>query len=134
MKAFRIVGILSVVLLFVSAFLPWVYINSGDLHNATLTGMDTGASLYGKPALLGLIFAVLYLITIFIHKVWIKISGVFFGVVVLAWTIRNYTLFQCVLNYCPEKKIGLYLTVLAALGIMVAALVPYMPDKYRKEA
>lgn len=132
MKAFRTAGILSVILLFISAFLPWVYINSGDLHHATLTGMDTGTSVYGKPALMGLIFALLYLITIFLHKVWIKVAGVFFGVVVIAWAIRNYTLFQCALNYCPDKKIGLYLTMLAALGIMVAALVPYMPDKYRK--
>src|SRR5690625_2200666 len=123
MKIFRTIGILSVLLLFVSAFLPWVYINSGDLHDATLTGLNTGDSVYGKPALLGLIFAGLFFITIFFYKIWVKVAGVFFGVVVIAWSIRNYVLFRCVLDYCPERKIGLFLPVIASLGIVLAAFI-----------
>lgn len=128
MKIFRTIGIAAVILLFISAFLPWVYINFGKLHNAFLTGMNTGITNYGKPAILGLFFGILFLITIFIPKVWAKRTGILFAVIVLAWAIRNYLLFTCEMGYCPQRQIGLYLTVLASLAIMVSALMPYVPE------
>lgn len=128
MKIFRTIGIAAVILLFISAYLPWVYINFGELHHANLTGMNTGITNYGKPAILGLFFSILYLITIFIPKVWAKRTGIFFAVIVIAWGIRNYFLFTCESGYCPQRRIGLYLTVLASLAIMASALMPYVPE------
>lgn len=127
MKIFRTIGILAVVLLVVSAYLPWAYIDYGLLHRAVLTGMDTGKTNYGKPAFLNLIFGALFLITVLIPRVWAKRIGIFFAIVVLAWNLRNYFLFACEMGYCPEKKIGLYLTVLAAILVMICALLPYVP-------
>lgn len=129
MKIFRTIGILGIILLIVSSYLPWVYIDFGSLHEAILTGMDTGKTYYGKPALLGVIFALLFLPTLLIPKVWAKRTGIFFAVVVLAWSIRNLSLFHCEMGYCPEKRIGLYLYVLSAAAIMVSALLPYVPEK-----
>lgn len=129
MKIFRTVGILAVVLLIASAYMPWAYINYGLLHNAVLTGMDTGKTNYGKPAVLNLIFGVLFLATVLIPRVWAKRLGIFFAIVVLAWNLRNYFLFPCEMGYCPERRIGLYLTLLAAVAIMVSALLPYVPER-----
>lgn len=129
MKIFRTVGIVAVAVLLVSAFLPWAYIDFGLLHKAVLTGMDTGKTNYGKPAILNLVFAPLFLITIFIPKVWAKRTGIFLGVLVLAWNLRNFYLFSCEMGYCPERRIGLYLTVLAAIAVMVSAVLPYVPEK-----
>lgn len=129
MKIMRPISIVAVVLLVVSGFLPWVYIDFGTLHHATLTGMDTGATNYGKPALLSIIFAVLFFITIWISKVWVKRTGLFLGVLILAWNLRNFFLFQCEMGYCPEKRIGLYLALLSAIAIMICAALPYVPDK-----
>ena len=129
MKTFRTIGIAAIILLFISAFLPWVYINFGKLHDAYLTGMNTGITNYGKPAILGLFFSFLFLITVFIPKVWAKRTGIFFAVIVLAWGIRNYFLFTCEMGYCPHRQIGLYLTLLASLAIMVSALTPYVPEE-----
>lgn len=128
MKIFRTIGIAAVILLFISAYLPWVYINFGKLHHAFLTGMNTGITNYGKPAILGLFFSLLFLITIFIPKIWAKRTGILFGVIVLAWGIRNYFLFTCEMGYCPHRQIGLYLTVLASIAIMVSSLLPYVPE------
>lgn len=133
MKIFRTIGIAAVILLFISAYLPWVYINFGKLHNAFLTGMNTGITEYGKPAILGLFFSLLFLITIFIPKVWAKRTGILFAVIVLAWGIRNYFLFTCEMGYCPHRQIGLYLTVLASLAIMASALMPYVPEGKMEE-
>lgn len=129
MKIFRTVGIASVVLLFISAFLPWVYINFGLLHNAFLSGMNTGHTNYGKPAILGLFFATLFFITILIPKVWAKRLGIFFAVIVFSWAGRNYFLFRCEMGYCPHRQIGLYLTILASLGVLIASLLPYVPEE-----
>lgn len=133
MKIFRTIGITAVILLFISAYLPWVYINFGKLHNAFLTGMNTGITEYGKPAILGLFFSLLFLITIFIPKVWAKRTGILFAVIVLAWGIRNYFLFTCEMGYCPHRQVGLYLTVLASLAIMASALMPYVPEGKMEE-
>ncbi len=127
------IGIAAVILLFISAYLPWVYINFGKLHNAFLTGMNTGITEYGKPAILGLFFSLLFLITIFIPKVWAKRTGILFAVIVLAWGIRNYFLFTCEMGYCPHRQVGLYLTVLASLAIMASALMPYVPEGKMEE-
>lgn len=132
MKIMRTVSLVSVILLFAGGFLPWVYIDFGKLHDAVLTGMDTGATNYGKPALLGFIFGALFFVTIWIPKVWAKRAGLFFAVVVLAWNLRNFFLFQCEMGYCPEKRIGLYLSLLSAIAIMVSAALPYVPEKARK--
>jgi hypothetical protein len=129
MKISRTLGIAAVILIIISGFLPWVYIDYGKLHEALLTGMDTGATNYGKPAVLNIIFGVLFFCTILIPKLWAKRTGIFFGVVILAWNLRNFYLFQCEMGYCPEKRIGLYLTLLAALVIMVCAVLPYVPPK-----
>lgn len=140
MKAFRIVGIISIFLLIISAYLPWIYISSGGVHKFTLTGMNTVKTGY-KPALVAIIFSILYLCTTFIYKMWAKIAGVIFGVVVLAWTMKSFVslmdaqnyLFKDFLQYSSQRGIGLYLALIAAIGVLVAALVPYMPDKYRKD-
>lgn len=121
----------AVVLLGISAFLPWAYIDHGLLHKAVLTGMDTGKTNYGKPAILNLIFAPLFLATVLIPRVWAKRTGIFLAVVLLAWNLRNYYLFPCEMGYCPERRIGLYLTLLSALAIMVASVLPYMPENRR---
>lgn len=132
MKIMRPVSIAAVILLIISGFLPWVYIDFGTLHHAMLTGMNTEGTNYGKPAFLSILFSILFFITIWIPKVWAKRTGLFFGVVILSWNLRNFYLFQCEMGYCPEKKIGLYLTLLAAIVIMISAALPYVPEKIGK--
>lgn len=129
MKIMRPISIAFVILLLVSGFLPWAYIDFGTLKDTLLTGMDTGATNYGKPAVMNFIFGVLFFITILIPKVWAKRTGLFFAVVILAWNLRNFFLFQCEMGYCPEKKIGLYLVLLSSIAIMVCATLPYVPEK-----
>jgi hypothetical protein len=129
MKIFNRIGMAAVIVLIGSSFLPWAYIDYGLLHNALLTGMDTGATNYGKPGILNIFFGVLFFITILIPKVWAKRTGIFLAVVILAWSLRNFFLFRCEMGYCPEKRIGLYLCLIAAGVIMVCAVLPYLPEK-----
>ncbi len=130
MKIFRTIGILSVLLLFVSAFLPWVNVSAQDV---TYTGLRAGRNGTWAPAVVAWGFAILYLVTMFIPKLWVKMLGVFCGVVVVAWSFSVYYRLRGTPLQPQEMEIGLYLFLLASLGIIVSALIPYIPDKYRKD-
>ncbi len=140
-KVSRIVGIIAVVILFVAAYLPWAHIYQGGSMKATLTGMNTISSSY-KPALLTLIFSVLFILTVFIYKLWVKIAGVLFGVVVIAWGVNVYSSFYShatqmysptrFTQYSSDTAFGLYIFLAASLLVLVASLTPYYPEKYRK--
>lgn len=132
MKIFRLIGILSVVLMVISAFLPWVHTDAENITNATSTGLHAGPDGLWKPALIAIIFSFLYIITLFIHKVWVKMAGVFFGVIVIAWSVSVYYRLKGNSLVPQELQTGIYLFLIAALGVMVAALFPYVPGKYRK--
>lgn len=133
MKIFRTIGLLSIALLFISAFLPWVQVQTDQLGEVTFTGLHAGTDGLWKPALIAMIFSILYLLTMFIPKVWVKIAGVFFGVIVIAWAVSVYYRLKGNPLEPHDFQIGIYLFVLAAIGVMASALFPYMPEKARKE-
>lgn len=129
MKIFRTVGVAAALLAIVSAYLPWVYIDAGTLHG-TLSGMNTRGSNFGEPGLLTITFAILFLLSAVIPRVWAKRAGLFFAVVIVAWNIRNLALFtRCEMGYCPVLRVGMYLTLVASAAIMLAAVLPYMPPR-----
>ncbi len=128
MKIFRTLGAIACVIMIVSAFLPWIRI---ELIHDTYTGMYTGKdNFYGKPGYINIFFSGLFFILIFVNRVWAKRLNIFFGALLAAWTIRNVLVFtHCEMGYCPQKLIGIYLVILAAIFILLAALLPYMPEK-----
>lgn len=128
MKIFRTIGIIACIVIIISAFLPWVRI---ELVHDTYTGMYTGKdNYYGKPGYINIFFAVLFFLFSFINKLWAKRTNIFIAALITAWNIRNLiVLTHCEMGYCPQKMVGLYLTVLAAALILVAGLLPYMPDR-----
>lgn len=128
MKIFRTLGIIACLVIVISAFLPWVRI---ELIHDTYTGMYTGKdNYYGKPGYINIFFAILFLVFSLINRVWAKRTNIFFGALIAAWNLRNLiVLTHCEMGYCPQKMIGLYLTVLSAAVILVAALLPYVPEE-----
>ena len=133
MKLFRTIGLMAIALLFISAFLPWAHVQTDQGSAVTFTGLHAGTNGLWKPALIAMIFSLLYLLTMFIAKIWVKIAGVFFGVIVLAWTVSVYYRLRGNALEPHTFQFGIYLFVLAAVGIMASALFPYVPDKARKK-
>lgn len=120
-------GALAAVLLIVACILPWVIIPSGNIE---ISGIDTEGTNFGKPAYFHFICISFFLFFTFTKKIWAKRANLLVAPFNLAWAVRNFFIVGlCRAGECPEKKIGLYLIVLASVLMLVSALFPDMKTK-----
>jgi hypothetical protein len=69
---------------------------------------------------------VLYLIP----KVWAKRTNIVVAAITVAFAIKCYILYTgCYRGICPDKRIGIFLILLAAGISMLASLLPDLPVK-----
>ncbi|WP_300599491.1 hypothetical protein [Niabella sp.] len=120
-------ALLAALILAIACFMPWSQIQSMRL---TLSGVDTTGTRYGRPAYNHFILTAGILLLTFIARIWAKRLNLLFGVLNLAWAIRNFILFgRCEAGDCPERQIGLYLILLASVILMLTILFPKMELK-----
>lgn len=133
MKYSQIIGVLAVLALAVTAFLPWAHISDGNTV-IDVTGLHAEGTNYGKPALLGLILGTVCVSFFLTPKIWAKRTNVFVSVVVFAWAIKNYIIISaCFAGNCPEKQAGLYLQAFFSFVVMIMALLPKIELPKEKE-
>ncbi|SDE01901.1 hypothetical protein [Niabella drilacis] len=120
-------ALLAAIILTIACFMPWAQIDSIGL---TLSGIDTTGTRYGKPAYNHFILTAVILVFTLIARIWAKRLNLLFGVLNLAWAIRNFILFgRCEAGDCPERQIGLYLVLLASVILLLTILFPKMELK-----
>ena len=116
------IGLVAVILLVVSCFLPWVIIIS---KNIVVSGVDSTGTNFGKPGYTHFVLSVFFIIFHFIPKLWAKRINLLIVALNIAWAIRNYFIISmCREGECPEKQIGLWLVMLASVLMLIAALFP----------
>jgi hypothetical protein len=72
------------------------------------------------------------MILFLVPRVWAKRFNLLAGTIALAFGIRCYFVFShCYRGICPDKKAGIFLVVIAALIMTLAAVLPDM--KLKKE-
>jgi hypothetical protein len=119
-------GLGAAVMLIAACFLPWVFIES---HQLTVSGVDATGTKFGKPGYLHLIFVAFFLVFHLIPRLWAKRANLLVVGFNSAWAIRNFFLIAvCRGGECPERKIGLYLMLLASLLMLLSALFPEMKE------
>jgi hypothetical protein len=70
----------------------------------------------------------------FIKVLWLKRTALLAGGLNVAYGIKNFLLFgSCYLGYCPEKKFGLFLMLLATIIIFLMSFFPDGADKKKAE-
>ena len=122
MKYSKFVGIAGVILMYISAWLPWVEIVSS---NIVVTGLHSEGTNFGKPALMNLIVSGVSFVLFLWPSVMAKRFNLFFCAFNVAWAIRNFiVLTACRLGDCPEKRIGLFVMSIAALMMVGASFTP----------
>lgn len=122
MSVSRIIGICAIVLVIISAFLPWVSIHVDGRH-LVFSGMHTEGSRFGEPGKLCIIVALMVLPVFLIRKKWAPRVGLFTSAFLAAWAFRNMLLYsRCEMGICPEQQIGLYLSLAASLVAFICVL------------
>ena len=125
------VGLVAVILLVVSCFLPWVSIIS---KNIVVSGIDSTGTNFGKPGYTHFVLSVFFIIFHFIPKLWAKRTNLLVVALNIAWAIRNYFIISmCREGECPEKQIGLWLVMFASVLMLIAALFPDVQLKDEKK-
>lgn len=116
----NLIGIAGAALIIISAFLPWLTIDSKHL---LLTGLDTTGTSFGEPGKLAIALSVVAIIFFLLPKVWAQRVNLFVCAFLLAWAFRNMLIFsRCEMGECPHRQIGLYLSLLGGLVAFVSVL------------
>lgn len=133
MRYMKWTGLAVAVLMIVSCFSPWVIIES---KNITVSGIDASGTNFGKPGYFHFIMTAFFLVFNFVPRLWAKRANLLVTALNLGWAIRNYFLITaCAGGECPEKKMGIYMMLLASVLMLVSALFPDMkfPQPPRKK-
>ena len=122
MRYMKWIGLVAVILLVVSCFLPWVIIAS---KNIIVSGIEATGTNFGKPGYTHFVLGFFFIIFHFIPKLWAKRVNLLVVALNIAWAVRNYFIISmCREGECPEKQIGLWLVLFASVLMLLAALFP----------
>lgn len=125
------IGLLAVILLLISCFLPWVIIPS---KNIIVSGVDSTGTNFGKPGYAHFVLGFFFIIFHFTPKLWAKRINLLIVALNIAWVVRNYFIISmCRTGECPEKQIGLWLVLTASVLMLIAALLPDIQLKEEKK-
>ncbi|GAA0563187.1 hypothetical protein [Chitinophaga japonensis] len=120
MSRLSITGLAAAVIIIISVFLPWLTIESRHL---VFTGLHTAGSNFGEPGRLNIALAVVAAILFLPQRLWAQRVNIFVTAFLVAWTFRNMIIFaRCEMGECPEKEIGLYLSLAAAITTFVCTV------------
>ncbi|MGH2553797.1 MAG: hypothetical protein ACRDEB_08765 [Chitinophagaceae bacterium] len=124
MRYMKWIGPAAAVLLIISSFIPWVFIES---KNIIISGVDATGTNFGKPGYFHLFLTILFLLCHFIPRIWAKRTNLFITALNMGWAIKNYFMISaCMGGECPSKKAGIFLVPLASLLMILSALFPDM--------
>jgi hypothetical protein len=129
-KVLQQTGLIACIALIVSCFMPWAYY--ADLKE-TFTGFYSYQNNYGKHGKFLTVIAVISFTLMYLPKVWAKRINLFVCALGMGYAIKSYILFtSCYNAYCPEKKAGIYLVLIATIIMMAAAVFPDLKIKGKK--
>ena len=115
-------GIIATVILIVCCFMPWTFYP--DI-NKTFTGFFSEQNEYGKPAVFLITIAIGSLLFSMLPQLWAKRTNMFWCALGVGYGIKTYILYtSCYGPFCPEKRVGIYLMLFAAVTMLLAALFP----------
>ncbi len=113
MTKISILGIVAAVLVIISAFLPWITVES---KHFLFTGLQTTGSAFGEPGKVNIFLAAIIILLFALNKPWTPRVNIFVSGFLMAWAFRNFLIFsRCEMGECPDRQIGLYLSLLGGV-------------------
>jgi hypothetical protein len=127
MKYSQWIGIAAALLLVGASFMPWAYFP--DLGK-DFTGFFSELNRYGRPGEVLVFLSAVMILLFVLPKIWAKRCNIVVAAMTIAFSIKCYILYTgCYRGICPEKRIGIYLILLASGIAMAASLLPDLPIK-----
>ena len=127
MKYSAHIGILFCLFLVITAFFPWIHIESLNVYVSGI-GADI-KTVFGKPALMNFYLLPVLILFFLIPRLWAKKLNPFVGAINFAWALRNLLLLStCRNGECPQQQTALYVYFLSAVVILVMTVLPYKAD------
>lgn len=115
-------GIISAIGLIIACFMPWTY---DEGLRQTFTGFYSMQGKYGKPGKFLVGYATIFIVLSLLPKVWAKWTNIFLAGLMFAYVLTRVNLYGgCYAAYCPQKLLGLYLIIITALIMLIAAVFP----------
>jgi hypothetical protein len=131
MKYSQPIGILAALLLIGACFLPWAYYP--DLQKE-FTGFFSERNVYGRPGKLLMILCSFSVILFLVPRIWAKRANILLSALIFAFSLKSYILFTaCYRGTCPDKRPGIFLMLLAAVIMVLAAIFPDIRLKENKK-
>lgn len=129
MKNSQWIGIAAALLLIGACFLPWAYFP--DLQK-DFTGFFSEKNTYGRPGKIFIFLGTIAITLFLIPKIWAKRTNIFVGAITIAFGIKCFLLFTaCYKGICPDKKLGIFLVLIASAIMTLAAILPDIKLKDR---
>ena len=124
MRYMKWVGLAAAVLLVVSCFTPWVFIEAA---NIMVSGVDTTGTNFGKPGYFHFVLAGVFVLLTLVQRIWAKRLNLLITALNVGWALRNFfVLAMCSGGECPVRKSGIWLMLLASVLMLASALFPDM--------
>ncbi len=132
-KILHWVGLTACLVLIVACFMPWSYFADAsipDTADRTFTGFYSYKNNYGKPGKFLVMIAVIGFVLMVLPKIWAKRANLFVCALGVGYAVKSYILFvSCYNAYCPEKKAGIFLMLIACITMLLAAAFPHLSLK-----
>jgi hypothetical protein len=124
MKYSAHIGILFCGILVLTAYFPWIYIDSLQVY---VSGVGANIkTVFGKPVLMNFYLLPIIIMFFLIPKLWAKKLNPFLGAINFAWALRNFLLLStCRNGECPQQQVALYFYFLSAIVILVMTVLPH---------
>ena len=130
MKYSQWIGVAAALLLAGACFMPWAYYPDLDKE---FTGFFSELNRYGKPGKVLIFFSAIEIILFLIPKVWAKRANILVAGMAIAFGVKSFILYSaCYRGICPERRLGLWLVLVASAIAVIATLLPNLPVKEKK--
>jgi len=132
-KILHWIGLTACIILIVSCFMPWAYYadaNITDEAHRTFTGFYSYGNNYGRPGKMLVAIGVVVFTLMLLPKIWAKRTNLFVCALGVGYAVKTYILFvSCYNAYCPEKKAGIFLMLIASVVMLVSSAFPHLTLK-----
>lgn len=120
-------GLIACAALIGASFLHWTFYPDIQKY---FTGFFTEKNYYGRPGIFLCFFAGIGMLSYITRKVWLTRINLIAGGLCAGYAIKSFLLFVSSYDgYVPQRQVGIYIMLVAALVNMVAALITVSTPK-----